>query len=271
MPERMSRTLTRGGPRMVAPAGVEWELGFNTDNRQVLSVRPSVAFSRRFQGDGSTLDARVPIVWQPSSQVQVEVSPGYGVQSTGSQYVFTSKALKYEPTFGDRYIFSDLDQTGFSMETRLNWTFSPTLSLQLWAQPLLSSGNYISYKQLSLPETFDFEVFEEGVFEEDAADVTCLGGRTCTDGDGTRYVDFDGNGSVDDSFPDQDFNVRSFRATAVLRWEYRPGSRLFFVWQRRQGERVNVGDFDFDRDLGAMFGAPGDDVLIIKADLWIPL
>jgi hypothetical protein len=271
VPERMSRTLTRGGPRMVSPAGAEWELEFNTDNRQVLSIRPSVAFSQRSQGDGSTLDARVPIVWQPSSQVQVQVSPGYGVGSTGSQYVFTSDALEYEPTLGDRYLFSDLDQTGFSMETRLNWTVSPTLSLQLWAQPLLSSGNYVTYKQLSLPETFDFDVFEEGVFEEAVDGVMCVGGRTCTDGEGTRYVDFDGNGAVDDSFQDQDFNVRSFRATAVLRWEYRPGSRLFFVWQRRQGERVNVGDFDFGRDLGAMFGAPGDDVFIIKADLWIPL
>jgi len=269
VPDRMSRTLTRGGPRMRSPEALEYEVSFNTDNRQVVSVRPSVEYRQRFQGDGSEVVARIPLVWQPSSQIQVQLSPLFAVASTGSQYVHTSDALAFEPTYGDRYLFSDLNRTEVAMETRLNWTFSPTLSLQLWAQPLLSSGDYVSYKQLDEAETFDFDVFEEGTFDD--VESVCVSGRTCTDGEGERYVDFDGNGVIDDSFEDQDFNVRSFRATAVLRWEYRPGSRLFFVWQRRQGESVNIGDFDFGRDLSAMFGAPGDDVFIIKADLWIPL
>lgn len=271
VPERMSRTLTRGGPKMVAPAGLDLQMGFSTDNRNRISVRPRLDLATRSQGDGGEVQLRVPLVWQPDARIQMSLSPSFARSTTGSQYVVSSDALSFDPTYGMRYLFSDLRRTDWSMETRLDWTFSPSLSLQLWAQPLLSSGDYRTYKQLERPESFAFDVFEEGAYGLEGGEPVCLAGRTCTDGDGTRYVDFDGDGHVDDSFSDQDFNVRSLRATAVLRWEYRPGSRLFFVWQHRQQERLNVGDFDFGRDLGAMFGAPADDVFIIKADIWVPL
>ena len=88
-PERMSRTLTRGGPRMRAPAG--WELGLRlaTDNRQTVSVRPWVHLYRREEGDGSDVAVEIPVVWQPNSQIRFSVGPGYQNASTGSQYVFT--------------------------------------------------------------------------------------------------------------------------------------------------------------------------------------
>ena len=84
-----------------------------------------------------------------------------------------------------------------------------------------------------------------------------------------RSVDFDGDGVSDLDFTDRDFNVRSLRSTAVLRWEYRPGSTLFFVWQHSQIDRARVGDFDFGRDAGALFGAPSNDVFIVKANVWL--
>ena len=55
----------------------------------------------------------------------------------------------------------------------------------------------------------------------------------------------------------------------MLRWEYRPGSTIFFVWQRRQAGSSSTGDFDFGRDLGAMFDANADDRFIMKVNLWL--
>jgi hypothetical protein len=89
--------------------------------------------------------------------------------------------------------------------------------------------------------------------------------------EGVRYVDFDGNGSADQAFVDRDFNLRSLRATAVLRWEYRPGSTVFLVWQRSQADRASVGDFDFGRDADALFGAPADNRFIVKVNYWFGL
>lgn len=66
-----------------------------------------------------------------------------------------------------------------------------------------------------------------------------------------------------------DFSVRSLRGNAVLRWEYRPGSAIFVVWQQQRSDFVRDGDFDFGRDVGAIFRAPATNVFLIKASYWI--
>ena len=159
------------------------------------------------------------------------------------------------------------------METRVNWTFSPKLSFQLYAQPLISSGDYTTYKQLEAARTYDFDVFEEGAISTTEGVVSCGGSQMCTeteaDGGRTRHVDFDEDGVADYSFGDRDFNVRSLVGNAVLRWEYHPGSTIFFVWQRRQARSVAAGDFDFDRDLDALLSAPADDRFMVKVNYWL--
>lgn len=97
-------------------------------------------------------------------------------------------------------------------------------------------------------------------------DVQCAG---ICELDGTQHVDFDGDGTADYAFSDRDFNIRSLIGNAVIRWEYRPGSTIFFVWQRRQSDRALVGDFDLSRDVDALFGAPADNRFIVKVNWWL--
>jgi hypothetical protein len=99
----------------------------------------------------------------------------------------------------------------------------------------------------------------------------CVGGTICRDAAGDQHVDFDGDGRVDYRFADRDFNVRSLIGNAVLRWEYRPGSTIFLVWQRQQEEEVGLGDFDFGRDLDALWGSPAHNRFIVKVNYWLGL
>lgn len=84
-------------------------------------------------------------------------------------------------------------------------------------------------------------------------------------------MDLDGDGLVDRSFEDGDFNVVSLRGNAVLRWEYRPGSTLFLVWQQRRSDSRSFGDFDFTRDRGDLLDLHPDNVFIIKMNYWLGL
>ena len=265
----MSRAATRGGPRMIDPGSWGLSLGFGTDNRKVLFVRPRLSLFRGRQDAGDRLDLGMSMTLQPSPRLLMTLTPSYQRSSNGAQYVAATATPPFEATYGTRYLFGELERQDLSMVARVNFTFTPRLSLEFFAQPLVSSVDYQSYKQLSEPETFSFDVFSEGTAVGSGDEVTCAGGRTCEDSNDTRYFDFDGNGQSDYSLTDRDFNLRSLRATAVLRWEYRPGSTLFLVWQRRQAERASAGDFDFQRDAGALFGAPADDVLILKANVWL--
>lgn len=252
-PQQMSRRQTRGGPMMVSPAGGSINLNFNTDRRQDVTFGGGVNISDDFVGTGRSFSFHGGFGIRPSDNLSIQVQPGFRISRSGDQYVTSTDVLPYSPTYGTRYLFADLEQRELSMETRIDWTFSPTLTLQLFAQPLIASGNYIEYKQLEAAETYDFLNL----------DATLV--------DGTHQVDFDSDGTPDFSFSDRDFNVRSLIGNAVLRWEYRPGSTIFLVWQRAQAGRASVGDFDFGRDFGALFNAPADDRFIVKVNYWLGL
>ena len=66
-----------------------------------------------------------------------------------------------------------------------------------------------------------------------------------------------------------DFNIRSFRTTNVLRWEYKPGSALFVVWQQGKQDDQSYGDFKFTRDFSGVFNAPSHNVFLVKFSYWL--
>jgi hypothetical protein len=270
-PELSDRNATRGGPLMLRPSSWEAELGLQTDRRKRFNVGSNMSYERSDLDAGSSVRVSLEASLRPSSRIEVEVEPSWRSSRTAAQYVTTSESVPFGPTLGDRYLFGDLERRELGLETRIDVAFSPYLSLQLFAQPLLSAGHYRAYKQLLAPGSFSFDVFAEGVFEDVGTGPVCAGGRTCVDDEGERYVDFDGDGTVDDAFDDREFNVRSLVGNAVLRWEYRPGSTVFFVWQRQQENRGDEGDFELGRDAGALFDSPAEDVFMVKINLWLGL
>ena len=89
----------------------------------------------------------------------------------------------------------------------------------------------------------------------------------------TEYkIDPDGTGPAGSfTVNNKNFNTRSLRGNAVLRWEYQPGSTLFLVWQQRRFGTEPFGDFELGRDAGSIFDAPADNVFAIKFDYWLNL
>ena len=268
-PELADRNGTRGGPMMLTPRSWQWTGKVSTDSRRAVAFEPALTIERRADGAGWRQLAGLDVTWRPSPMLLLSVEPQFERNRIGAQYVTTSTSLPYTPTFGARYLFADLDRTELSVPTRLNVTMSPRLTLQLFAQPLLSAGNYLKYKQLAAARTFSFVAFTEGDYAA-AGGGTCAGGRTCQDATGRRLVDFDGNGTSDLSFTDRDFNIRSLIGNAVLRWEYRPGSTLYLVWQRQQ-EDAGTEPFSLGRDARGLLAAEARNVFLLKVSYWLGL
>ena len=268
-PQKMSRRATRGGPMMVGPASTAWNFKVNSDRRKAFNAGLNFDQSWEAIGAGSRRQIAVDMNLRPSDNVSLRLNPRYEIASASAQYVTSTSTLPYAPTYDRRYLFSDLDRTTFAMETRLEWTFTPALSLQLFAQPLLSSGDYTQYKQLEVSQSYDFNEFEPGVPTEQPTGVMCS--TAICEIDGIQYVDFDGDGATDYSFGDRDFNVQSLVGNAVVRWEYRPGSTIFVVWQRNQAASASNGDFNFEDDIGSLFGAPAVNRFIVKVNYWLGL
>ncbi len=268
-PNSMSDNATRGGPLMKDPGSIAFEFGATTDRRKPVVFEPSFNYENR-RGIGHGWWTSLEVGLRPTPAVEIELEPSFSSELNPAQYVATTDDMGYAPTFGPRYLFADLRLRTFAVEARANVTLNPKLSFALFAQPLLSSGDYLTYKQLDRAESFAFDRFQEGASLVADDEVVCLGGRTCVV-DGDRYVDFEGDGTTDFSFDDRDFNVRSFRMTAVMRWEYRPGSTIFLVWQQQREGEANTGSFDFFRDFGALWSTDTENLFIVKLTYWLGL
>ncbi|HEX8390943.1 MAG TPA: DUF5916 domain-containing protein [Longimicrobium sp.] len=251
--------LTRGGPVVRNPADFLVALNVSTDPRRkvVLSTNPRYITD---EDGGWNWSADLSVRVKPVSNVQFSVGPAYSSTYNTQQYVAGFADATADHFFGQRAVFSDLHQRTLSMNTRLNWTFSPTLTLELFAQPFIATGEFDRFKEFTATRTLDKREF-------DAAQITPL----AEDGRVVAYsLNPDRNAATPAFvFGNPDFNFRSLRGNAVVRWEYRPGSTLFFVWQQQRAGAEGYGDFAFRRDADAVFRQQPDNVFVIKASYWI--
>jgi hypothetical protein len=244
---------TRGGPSMGTPRG--WSAVANLRNSNASQLRWSGEGNvrRNENGDtGSGVSGSISV--RPSPSWQLTLFPEYSQEVFTRQYVATRGSNRPD-TYGNRYIFGAIDRSTISMQFRLNYTFKPDMTLDVYAEPFAASGRYYDFGELRAPRSRSLRTYgTEGTAVSRLPD----GDLSVTDGPASFVV------------PDQSFNVRSFRSTSVLRWEWRPGSTLYLVWQqdrsreREIGTRVGWGDM-----LGSV-ATVGDNFFAVKASFWIP-
>lgn len=251
---QQSVSLTRGGPVMGRGPGVT--LAWNMSNRAGSQTRwtTSTTFSRNDDG-ARTRRLSTLVSIRPAPRWQVSAEPYYEVLTEPQQYVSTLAGGRPE-TYGSRYVFAFIDRTTISTQFRLGLTVKPDVNLDVYAEPFAASGRYYDYGELVAPRSR--ERLRYGT-----------NGTTLTvHPDGSRTVGVDGTTL---SLRNRDFNTLSFRSNVVLRWEWRPGSTLYVVWQQSRagtevtGESVGVGDmFRSTR-------ATGPNFFVVKTTFWLPV
>jgi hypothetical protein len=194
---------------------------------------------------------------RPSSTVHVNIGPSWSRLFDTEQPIRSVADPLATSTYGRRYVLAALTQNTLSLDTRVDVTLSPTLSFVAYVQPFVSAGSYADYKELARPGTYEFNRYGAGQISYDEAN--------------SRYViDPDGAGSAPSFTVSQpNFNVRSLRGNAVMRWDYRPGSSLYFVWQQERSGFEPIGDFDGRRDVDAIFRTIPRNVFLVKATYWM--
>jgi hypothetical protein len=251
-PPKYSHYLTRGGPIAFNPAGETVRGTLETDDRKTFIAKFSGYF-RYHPSGGYNWSLGGGITWKPSPNFSLSVAPSYTWRYSEGQWVRRVVDALKTSTYGVRYVLSDIHQKTLPVEIRLGWTFTPRLSFQAYFQPYLGTGDFSAFKELSAAATFDFDYYGEN-------------GSTIDHAGGVYTVDPDGPAGPAGSFTfaDPDFSLKSLRGTAVLRWEYRPGSMLYLVWTQRRADYSDPGTFDLWRDLGDLFRAPGENIFMLK-------
>lgn len=243
--------LTRGGPAASRPGYGSFNFNLSSDPRT--RVVGNIGAYLQNGGAGDIYEVFTGLTLKPAPHWDISLSPSFSTQGSAAQYLLRLEDASATNTFGQRYVFAELDQTVFAVNTRVNYTFTPGLSLQVFMQPFIASGDYGPPMEFARPGTFDFLVYGE-----DTGEIA----------DGRVYPTGQAGGGPSFALPAPDFNVRSLRGNAVMRWEWRPGSTLYLAWQQTRSDFEPIGDFGLGRDLGALFSTSPDDIFLIKVSYW---
>jgi hypothetical protein len=266
-PDSLSKTQTRGGPLALTPSGWQVNLMGQTDSRKPVVFELQSTTYQRPRGD-KEWQLQLAARWKPASNVNLSIGPTFGSEINDTQWVTRVDDALMTPTFGARYVFGRIDQKVVGSEIRLDWTFTPRLTLQAYLQPYVAVGHYGVFKELAAPRTYDYNVYGGGAWSGGAGTGVGTNGSTIAydEASGAYTVDPDGpaGAAAPFTFGNPDFNYKSLRGTIVLRWEYRPGSLLYFVWTQNRADFANPGYMRLGRDLGDLFSAPGDNIFLLK-------
>lgn len=255
-PERTDDRFTRGGPTALRPAVSRYIAGVRSDPRRRVTAGLDYSLVADRAGSRNAATA-ISLTLRPSPRWNLSAGPQLTVVHQDAQYVTAVADAAMTATSGTRYIFAPLDQKELSVITRLNYTFTPNVSLEMYAQPLVSNGAYGAPKQFQRPASYEFAEYGKDF------------GSIARAGNGYT-VDPDGSGPLAGfNVPDRSFTTRSLRGNAVVRWEYRPGSTFFLVWQQDRLNPARADDFSLGRTLGEVFTGKANNVLAVKWTYWI--
>ena len=228
----------RGGPYFNEEPVLNAWAGFSGDSRRSIVPGLNTNYNRRDGGQSYSFGVGPYVNLRVASRFSGSVGLNYNRNVDDRQWLRNFGAAGHDTT---HYTVGHLDQETLSLTTRLNFTASPNLSVQFYGSPFVSVGEYSDWREVVAPR--------HAIYAE-------------------RYRPFTMGGDVDQN----DFNFKQFRSNLVMRWEYRPGSTLFFVWgQGRDQGDIDRGTFRGLKDYQNLFSAHPANTFLIKASYWFSL
>jgi uncharacterized protein DUF5916/cellulose/xylan binding protein with CBM9 domain len=223
-------SCARGGPALRLDPSQFFQVNVNGDNRRSVIPQLQWAVSAGDGGRSWERSGSVGADLRISSRFSTSLNVGASKRADNQQWIANYGHFLSDTT---HYTFARLAQTTVSMTARASFTATPLLTFQFYAQPFMSAGSFSDWRELDAPRA---------------------------DGYVDRFQSY-GNGAVPNGF-----NFKQFNSNAVVRWEYRPGSTLFLVWQQgRAQDELNRGSFEFERDYRDLFRAHPVNTFLVKA------
>jgi hypothetical protein len=225
----------RGGPAIRQDPYIAPWAGIAGDDRKPLVPSFWVNYWRGDRGHSESLELEPELELKVSTRFTTSLSATYERNRNDTQYFGT-----FPDSAGTRHsTFAHLQQKTLSLTWRLGYTFTPAMSLQVYASPFVSKGTYTDVREVAQARATSYAARYQPYTDPAVADD--LGG----------------------------FNFQQFRSNVVFRWEYRPGSTLFLVWsQGREGSSAVEGTKSFGGDLGDLFRQRANHTFLVKLSYW---
>ena len=142
-PRALSDELTRGGPLMQTPLTWSWQLTLANQTQATYAWTSTVAWGfDELHGRNYSVTAGVTL--RPAPRWQAQITPRFLYSVEPRQYV-SALGGGSAATYGTRYVFSYIERSTFAAQLRLNYAFTPDLTLEGYAEPFAASGRYYDF------------------------------------------------------------------------------------------------------------------------------
>ncbi len=190
--------------------------------------------------------------WQINDRLSISTSADYDLLTDHHQYV-----RKVGLSNGDSgYLVGTIKRKTLQATIRLEYFLSPELSLQYYANPYASVGNYSDFRRVIDGSNRDIN---KRYLPIDKAPLE------------NNTYSFIENMGEEYSISQPDFDYQEFRSNLVARWEFMPGSTLYLVWNSSSlkiNREYRSSVFD---SFGDLFGNDSQNVFMIKFNYWFSL
>jgi hypothetical protein len=252
--EQLFNTALRGGPALKVPGSKNlfYEISTNPQKKLTFEIEGFNYFSNE-KNFRKISEYSLEIGYRPLKSLSIEVTPGLERYSDDLMYVTQQSFKSYNSDM--RYIMSHIERNTVNMSLRINYNITPELTIQYWGQPFVATGDYTEFKHITdskadeLIDRYHIYTNEQISFDEQQNEY---------------FIDDNIDGIMDYSFEKPDFNVKEFLSNLVVRWEYMPGSTVYFVWSQTRNHYVNDGAFDISNDIENLFSEGANNVFLIK-------
>lgn len=244
-----SPTLLRGGPAFRLPDRINTWFGMGTDNRKNLVLQLSGNYGKGMENNSKQFRLGTGVTYKPADNFNISFNPSFIKRYDELQYI---TQLKHSND--SRYIFSSIDQNIINFSFRINYNITPDLSIQYWGQPFVASGKYDDFKYVTNPQA---EIYKDRFHVYDSSQIRFQ--------DGIYLIDENADGTADYQFGKPDFNFRELLSNLVLRWEFQPGSSLYFVWSQTRTDFETNGAMNYMDHLDQLFSAKPHNIFLLKA------
>ena len=238
--------ILRGGPGMRIPWHWNLTTSLQTDPSRRMSAFVNINTIRVTHKSGRFYSINPGVTLQPTNPLKIEVSLNYESNIDELQYTDTKSVNST-----DRYILGKLNQKTLGLTFRVDYNFTPELSVQYYGSPFASVGAYSDFKSVTNPRADAYN--ERFTF----IDVTPAG------------KDYRAEESY--MFANPDFNFNQLRSNLVCRWEYRPGSQLYLVWSQDRTSFRQPGGDSVSKTLGNLRNVSANNIFLVKLSYWFSI
>lgn len=245
----------RGGPALMQDAYAGGQITLSTNTAKNLSAEIYGGYWHSFNSSTNYYNYGAGINYNPVDKVTLGLNINYEKNYDNYQYIETIDDVSM-----DVYMIGTMDRDILRTTLRVEYYFTPEISIQYYGSPYFSVGDYTDFKRVDnagsmdhLERYYQYQANEYSYNQE------------------TEEYTFTEEGKDVVTMENPDFSYAQFRSNLIFRWEYKLGSVFYFVWAHEQTKNENINNPKINDSFTDLFVTNPGDVFMVKFSYWFAI